>query len=72
MESPINEPSKTWTLDKDFLGMPVMFNLPKNKWEWSFGKSFQVRVQAQHAPCLFHRIMQKWLIGIYWRKVTNE
>jgi hypothetical protein len=68
MESPINEPNKIWTV----AGPTMTFHIPKNKWEWSFHKSFQMRVETQHAPCLFHRIMQKWLIGIYWRKVKDE
>ena len=43
--------------------------LPKNIWEWSFHKSFMVRVQTQHAPCWLHRIIQRHVLGIYWRKV---
>ena len=52
-------------------GPTMMFYIPKNNWEWSFHKSFQMRVQTQHAPCLIHRMMQKLILGIHWR-AANE
>jgi hypothetical protein len=60
---------KQWV---DWIGGASVFETPKNTWEWSFHKSFQMRVQSQHAPSFLHRTMQKWFLGIYWRKVTNE
>lgn len=62
-----------WTTETFTVAGPsVAFHIPKNKFEWSFHECFTSRVQTEHAPCLFYRIMQKWILGIHWRKVTDE
>ena len=58
--------TKQWV---DWIGKrPEMFEIPKSEWEWSFHKSFNFRVQTNHAPCFLHRLMQKWVLGVHWRK----
>ncbi len=35
---------------------------------FSLDPSFQVRFNVPHYPCWFYRMMQRALLGIYWRK----
>jgi len=37
---------------------------------WSFDPNFHVRFEVSHKkPHLIARLLQRWLLGIYWRDV---
>jgi hypothetical protein len=45
---------------------------PKATWEWCVGGdwySMTFRVPMKKGPNWFHRFMQKWLLGIHWRRI---
>jgi len=43
---------------------------PKANWQWCLnGDWFSVTFNATNAPCLLHRIAQRWILGIHWRPI---
>jgi hypothetical protein len=36
---------------------------------YSLGPDFRVQYMATHYPNAVHRFFQRWLLGIYWRKL---
>ena len=46
--------------------------------DWEFiigGENYGLHVRPDHrakVPCWFHRFMQRFMLGIVWRKVNNE
>jgi len=41
-------------------------------WAWCFnGDWHSLTVQTESAPCWFHRLMQRWVLGIHWRKIKE-
>lgn len=42
------------------------------KFEWCLnGDWHSLTVRVEKAPCAFHRFMQRWLLGIHWRKCND-
>lgn len=39
------------------------------KWEYRYFKNAKVVFRTEKAPNLFHRTMQNWILGVYWRKI---
>lgn len=51
--------------------MNNFITVPERNWEWCLnGEWNSIRFQAASAPCLIHRVMQRLLLGIVWRRVT--
>jgi len=45
---------------------------PGNRWLLQpFAGSILV-IGSQKAPCLFHRLMQRWLLGFVWTKLGDK
>lgn len=38
-------------------------------WEFSIDREFRVAFRRVTPPNWFHRLMQRWFLGIYWREV---
>jgi len=30
---------------------------------------FQAALHVGHYPCWLHRVLQRWFLGVYWRRV---
>ena len=48
------------------------YNPPLSKGSFSFDPAFYVRFNIPHYPCWFFRVMQRWLLGIYWRPYGDK
>lgn len=55
--------------DSATTGHSVLLRFPVPDWEWSFTPDFGVCVRVVGAPNAFHRFMQRWLLGIHWRRL---
>lgn len=38
-------------------------------WEFSITPDFRPKLYASTPPSAFHRLMQRWILGVYWRRV---
>ena len=46
------------------------FTAPKPMWKWSFtGDWYAMSVVVPSAPCWFHRVMLRWVLGIHWARI---
>lgn len=45
---------------------------PAANWQWCFGGDWfacTFSVPMKTGPSWFHRLMQKWILGIHWRRI---
>ena len=49
---------------------PQFLRAPVPKWKFKLGKEGQyIMFQTTDAPNIFHRTMQRLILGIYWEKL---
>ncbi len=49
--------------------IPVrMSGTPVYRWSYSFDPDEEVKYMTRSAPNWFNRLLQRWLLGIYWRR----
>lgn len=46
-----------------------LFKGEDRKWEWRPFPDSELKLHFPAAPCLFHRLMQRWLLGFQWRRM---
>ena len=47
---------------------------PRPNWEWCLGGDWHActfQLYYRTPPNWFHRLMQRWLLGIHWRKIDG-
>jgi hypothetical protein len=42
------------------------------KWRWSLDKNFRASFLSEDAPCWFYRLMQRAVLGIYWKRLGGN
>ena len=47
----------------------LIYTPPPAKGGYSLDPAFAISYHVPHYPNWFHRLMQRWLLGIYWRKL---
>jgi hypothetical protein len=43
--------------------------VPKHQWQWCLNGDWQTIFNSAKSPNAFNRLMQKWILGIHWRKI---
>lgn len=47
-----------------------LIKIPDYTWEWCFcGDWDSIVVKIVKPPCLFYRLMQRWILDIHWREI---
>lgn len=41
-------------------------------WRWSLDKDFNASFLSETAPPLFYRLMQRIVLGIYWKRLDGN
>ncbi len=53
----------------DYVDIHTPLQPPEYKWQYCFGGDWTILFLAHKGPHLLGRTLQKWLLGIHWRKV---
>lgn len=48
---------------------PTFIKVPVYKWHFRFCKNDNMVYMKESAPNLFHRVMQKLILGITWKRI---
>lgn len=56
------------TIDVKDYGYSLYYE-PKYTWSWKLHGDSNTQFNDKSAPCWFHRQMQRWMLGIHWRKL---
>ncbi len=49
----------------------AIIKTPDYKWEFRYHKDDNLVYMKELAPCYFHRLMQKLILGIEWRRIKK-
>ena len=64
-------PDEYITYEGSLPEMQVIKTSPKHNWELTFDDSQEVVFCKETAPCWFHRITQRLILGMRWERVKK-
>lgn len=47
----------------------VILKTPVYTWEFHYCKDDTYVYLKEKAPCYFHRLMQRWILGVVWTRI---
>jgi len=51
----------------------AFMRVPKYTWQWCFNDRWDgIIVNVEKPVCWFHRVMQRLILGIHWRKIEEK
>ena len=71
------ETTNTSAIDRNELSLELqqklyeLYTFKKPNWQFSFSKGDSVTFNVAEAPNLFHRLMQRFVLGVVWKKIKQ-